>query len=77
MNDMGNYLFSRYAGQWIPDTPARRAADFAQLANWNAFPTRLPRGITQAVRSFYDGQENFVYVFGDEFTGRQSVVCRR
>ena len=21
MNDMGNYLFSRYAGQWIPDTP--------------------------------------------------------
>ena len=21
MNDMGNYMFSRYRGQWIPDTP--------------------------------------------------------
>ena len=37
MNDMGNYLFSRYAGQWIPDTPARRQLILRNLANWNAF----------------------------------------
>ena len=24
MNDMGQYMFSRYRGQWIPDTPGRR-----------------------------------------------------
>ena len=24
MNDMGKYMFSRYRGQWIPDTPGRR-----------------------------------------------------
>ena len=26
MNDEGVYMFSRYAGKWIPDTPARRQA---------------------------------------------------
>ena len=55
MNDMGNYLFSRYAGQWIPDTPARRQLILRNLANWNAFSNSSPvEGITQAVRSFYD-----------------------
>jgi hypothetical protein len=24
MNDMGQYMFSGYAGKWIPDTPGRR-----------------------------------------------------
>jgi hypothetical protein len=24
MNDMGQYMFSQYAGKWIPDTPSRR-----------------------------------------------------
>ncbi|MDC0973229.1 VWA domain-containing protein [Luminiphilus sp.] len=72
MNDMGNYLFSRYAGQWIPDTPARRQLMLRNLANWNAFSNSSPvEGITQAVRSFYDRDKKIsIYVFGDEFTGR-------
>ncbi|HBQ02895.1 MAG TPA: hypothetical protein DD655_04650 [Halieaceae bacterium] len=72
MNDMGNYLFSRYAGQWIPDTPARRQLILRNLANWNAFSNSSPvEGITQAVRSFYDNDKKIsIYVFGDEFTGR-------
>ena len=72
MNDMGNYLFSRYAGQWIPDTPARRELILRNLANWNAFSNSSPvEGITQAVRSFYDRDKKIsIYVFGDEFTGR-------
>ena len=72
MNDMGNYLFSRYAGQWIPDTPARRQLILTNLANWNAFSNSSPvEGITQAVRSFYDRDKKIsIYVFGDEFTGR-------
>ena len=24
MNDMGQYMFTQYAGRWIPDTPSRR-----------------------------------------------------
>ena len=72
MNDMGNYLFSRYAGQWIPDTPARRQLILQNLSNWNAFSNSSPvEGITQAVRSFYDRDKKIsIYVFGDEFTGR-------
>ena len=72
MNDMGNYLFSRYAGQWIPDTPARRQLILRTLGNWNAFSNSSPvEGITQAVRSFYDRDKKIsIYVFGDEFTGR-------
>ena len=32
MNDMGNYMFSQYRGQWIPDTPARRRAIISNLS---------------------------------------------
>ena len=78
LNDMGNYLFSRYRGQWIPDTPARRDLIIRNLANWNVFSNSSPvEGITAAVRTFYDPNKKIsIYVFGDEFTGDsiQSVV---
>jgi len=71
MNDMGEYMFSRYRGQWIPDSPARRAAIIQNLRNWNVFSNSSPvEGITQAIRTFYDGQKRIsIYVFGDDFTG--------
>lgn len=78
LNDMGNYLFSRYRGQWIPDTPARRDLIVRNLTNWNVFSNSSPvEGITAAVRTFYDPNKKIsIYVFGDEFTGDsiQSVV---
>lgn len=78
LNDMGNYLFSRYRGQWIPDTPARRSLILRNLANWNVFSNSSPvEGITAAVRTFYDPDKKIsIYVFGDEFTGEsiQEVV---
>ncbi|MFV0477916.1 MAG: VWA domain-containing protein [Parahaliea sp.] len=72
MNDMGNYMFSRYRGQWIPDTPGRRDVIIKNLRNWNVFSNSSPvEGITQAIRTFYDpGKKISIYVFGDEFTGR-------
>ena len=71
LNDMGNYLFSRYRGEWIPDTPARRSLILQNLRNWNVFSNSSPvEGITAAVRTFYDpGKKISIYVFGDEFTG--------
>jgi hypothetical protein len=78
LNDMGNYLFSRYRGEWIPDTPARRSLILQNLRNWNVFSNSSPvEGITNAVRTFYDpGKKISIYVFGDEFTGAsiQGVV---
>jgi len=71
LNDMGNYMFSRYRGKWIPDTPGRRKVIVDTLRNWNAFSNSSPvEGITQAIKSFHDpGKKISIFVFGDEFTG--------
>ncbi len=71
LNDMGKYLFSRYRGKWIPDTPGRRKVIIDSLRNWHAFSNSSPvEGITQAIRTFHDpGKKISIYVFGDEFTG--------
>jgi hypothetical protein len=78
MNDMGNYMFSRYRGQWIPDTPGRRRVIMDRLRTWNVFSNSSPvEGITAAISTFYSPDKKIsVYVFGDEFTGQsiQQVV---
>ncbi|MEM6640022.1 MAG: VWA domain-containing protein [Pseudomonadota bacterium] len=78
MNDMGNYMFSRYRGRWIPDSPARRRAIVTQLRNWHPFSNSSPvEGIKRAISDFYSPDKKIsLYVFGDEYTGRsiQGVV---
>jgi len=71
MNDMGEYMFSRYRGQWIPDSPARRKAIIERLRGWQPFSNSSPvEGITHAIRTFYSKDKKIsLYVFGDEFTG--------
>ncbi len=78
MNDMGNYMFSQYANEWIPDTQARRRAIIDRLRTWNVFSNSSPvEGITKAISTYYKpGRKISLYVFGDEFSGRsiQRVV---
>jgi F0F1-type ATP synthase membrane subunit b/b' len=78
MNDEGDYMFSQYTGQWIPDTPGRRQVILEQLATWQPFSDSNPvEGIIEALRAFYDPNKRIsIYVFGDEFTGGsiQSVL---
>ena len=71
MNDMGQYMYSHYAGKWIPDTPGRRRAVKERLASWHAFSNSSPvEGITAAIRTFAQGNRRIsLYVFGDEFSG--------
>lgn len=71
MNDMGEYMFSGYRGQWIPDTPGRRKAIIARLATWSPFSNSSPvEGIQRAIRAFYQPDKKIsLYVFGDDFTG--------
>ncbi|MGD8982194.1 MAG: hypothetical protein PVF42_11430 [Desulfobacterales bacterium] len=71
MNDMGNFLFSQYAGKWIPDTPARRRAIISALDSWVSFSNSSPvEGITAAINMFYSKDKKIsLYVFGDEFSG--------
>jgi len=72
MNDMGVYMFSQYAGKWIPDTPGRRRAIISNLTTWRSFSNSSPvEGITAAIKTFYDEDKKIsLYVFGDEFSGK-------
>ncbi len=70
MNDMGDYMFTQYAGRWIPDTPARRKSILSRLRSWNPFSNSSPvEGITRAINTFYAPDKKIsLYVFGDEFS---------
>lgn len=78
MNDMGDYMFTQYAGRWIPDTPGRRRVIIERLSTWQPFSNSSPvEGITRAIRAFATPEKQIsIYVFGDEFTGSsiQSVL---
>lgn len=80
MSDMGQFMFSQYAGKWIPDSPARRRAITDRLRDWKPFSNSSPvEGIEAAIRVFASPDRKIsLYVFGDEFTG-QSIddVVRR
>lgn len=71
MNDMGDYMFSRYRREWIPDTEARRKIIIDQLSRWNPFSNSSPiEGINQAIRDFHDPNKKIsIYMFGDDFRG--------
>tara|TARA_R110002049_G_scaffold182041_2_gene349633 strand:+ start:60446 stop:61456 length:1011 start_codon:yes stop_codon:yes gene_type:complete len=71
MNDMGEFMFSQYAGEWIPDTPARRKAIITRMKRWQPFSNSSPvEGINAAIRIYYAKDKKIsLYVFGDEFTG--------
>ena len=73
MNDMGEYMFRQYRGQWIPDSPARRNAVVYTLRTWRPFSNSSPvEGITAAIGRFYDPEKKIsLYVFGDEFSGTE------
>jgi outer membrane murein-binding lipoprotein Lpp len=80
LNDMGNYMFTQYAGRWIPDSPNRRKIILRQLQRWRAFSNSSPvEGIEKAILTFHEwDKEISIYVFGDEFTGdsAQRVIDR-
>ena len=78
MNDMGDYMYPRYAGEWLPDSPSRRRGIIQRLQSWNPFSNSSPvEGIQVAVNTYYDPDKLIsIYVFGDDFTGQsiESVV---
>lgn len=62
LNDMGEYMFSSFRGQWIPDTPARRNAIIQRLgagilsatvARWKALPPRFGPFMSRAKKSVF------------------------
>jgi hypothetical protein len=75
MNDMGDYLFDSYRGEWIPDTPARRTQILASLRNWNPYSNSSPvEGVTRAINTFYAPDKKIsIYVLGDDFQPGGSI----
>ncbi|WFB34384.1 VWA domain-containing protein [Kiritimatiellota bacterium B12222] len=71
MNDMGQYMFPQYAGEWIPDTPGRRNAVLRVLRTWWPFSNSSPvEGIEEAVRRYANDEDQIsLFVLGDEFSG--------
>jgi len=79
INDMGRYMYSAYAGRWIPDTPARRKAVIARVRTWKSFSNSSPvEGVLHAVKRFFKKDRRIsLYVFGDDFSsGSIDVVLR-
>ncbi len=78
MNDMGDYMFPRYQGQWMNDSTAIRRAILDRLQSWNPFSNSSPvEGIQRAIATYYAPDKNIsIFVFGDDFTGSsiESVV---
>lgn len=76
MNDMGDYMFDSFRGQWIPDTPARRTTILNTLRNWNPFSNSSPvEGVTAAINTYYNpDQKMSVYVMGDDFQPGGSIT---
>ena len=70
MNDMGDYMFSQYAGRWIIDSPARRRAILKQLSHWEPFSNSSPEeGITKAIRRFaLEDKQISLFILGDDFS---------
>ena len=80
MNDMGDYMFSQYAGQWIPDSNAIRRSIVQRMGTWNVHSNSSPvEGIQRAINTFYaEDKKVSIYVFGDDFQGEsiERVVDR-
>lgn len=72
LNDMGNYMFNDYRGQWIPDSPEMRKNIVNTLDNWAPFSNSSPvEGIEAAIRTFYQPDRKIsIYTLGDDYQGR-------
>lgn len=75
MNDMGDYMFSSYRGDWIPDTPGRRQQIISTLRSWNPYSNSSPvEGVTRAINTFYAPDKKIsIYVLGDDFQPGGSI----
>lgn len=75
MNDMGDYMFDSYRGEWIPDTPGRRQQIISTLRNWNPYSNSSPvEGVTRAINTFYSSDKKIsIYVLGDDFQPGGSI----
>lgn len=71
MNDMGDYMFPQFRGEWLEDTSLRRRQIMQRLRTWRIQSNSSPvEGIEEAINTYYDPNKKVsIYVFGDDFQG--------
>ena len=71
LNDMGQFMFTEFQNQWIPDSSDMRKKITTKLANWAPFSNSSPvKGIENAIKVFYQaGRKISIYTLGDDFQG--------
>ncbi|MEZ8133672.1 MAG: VWA domain-containing protein, partial [Porticoccaceae bacterium] len=67
LNDMGQFMFTEFQNQWIPDSSDMRKKITTKLANWAPFSNSSPvEGIENAIKVFYQaGRKISIYTLGD------------
>lgn len=71
LNDMGQFMFTEFQNQWIPDSSDMRKKITTKLVNWAPFSNSSPvEGIENAIKVFYQaGRKISIYTLGDDFQG--------
>lgn len=70
LNNDGEYMYPRHAGEWLKDTPDARRAIVDGLRGWpkQSISNPVP-GIITAIDDFYDPNKRIsLYIFGDDFS---------
>jgi predicted Holliday junction resolvase-like endonuclease len=67
----GNYLLRGSARKWIPDSRKTRLEVLRAMENWPGQVSNPTDGIATAINTYYQpGKKISIYVFGDDFQGR-------
>lgn len=71
MNDMGHYLLSSQAGQWIKDSPRIRRAVLDAMRNWMSLSNSSPvEGLEVALKTYARKTSSLsIYILGDDYSG--------
>jgi hypothetical protein len=71
LDDEGGYMFPRFKGRWLPDSPERRKEILDTLRTWRPFSNSSPvEGIEAAIRDFYAPDRKIsIFVLSDDYSG--------
>ncbi|MDP2324439.1 MAG: VWA domain-containing protein [Gammaproteobacteria bacterium] len=71
LSSSGDYLLRNTARRWISDSRTSRANILRTLENWPGSVSNPTEGIVTAINTYYQPDKRIsVYVFGDDFMGR-------
>ncbi|NKB34003.1 MAG: hypothetical protein GKR91_12980 [Pseudomonadales bacterium] len=76
VNDMGDYVLSRFGSEWIPNTETHRENLLATLHNWNPYSNSSPiEGLNEVFNSLAESNQQIsIYVIGDDLQNAEISI---